>query len=542
MLSKGFFSAVVFSSLFFSCSPKVPVITSIDPKIGRMGEVITLTGNNFGASREESYVSIANILPTNSSYHTWQDNLIVVRVPELGESGLVYVHSRGKKSNGVLFSNYDSVPRPVEGEEFGLEPRIISVSPQTGTPGSLITITGNNFGVSRDNSGVFFAWDYNSASLNPYVVREPEFIEVSEIELGYESWNAREIRVRLPDGAISGNIEVRTPNGRSRPVFFDVSGRSGIKNFIDKRSYTVSYSVDIKVLNATRPNNLYLWMPIPVSSSSQRNVSLISRSAEPFAENYRGVSLFKLDNLGTGSNKSINLSFRVEVYAVETEIRPASVRQEPSVIRTAYTQSTALLPSDNALIKTTVDSIIGREQNPYTKARALYNWVIANLQITEALPSSTEVSLITALEQKRADPYTVALLYTAMARAAEVPCIPVAGVLINSSGQTIRHYWTEFWIDSFGWVPADTAMGAGAVPESFISVEDYANYYFGNLDNRRIAFSRGELTLSQMDRRGRPVSHTQSFSLQNIWEEATGGLESYSSLWGDITISGIYVQ
>jgi transglutaminase-like putative cysteine protease len=542
MLSKGFFSAVVFSSLLFSCSPKVPVITSIDPKIGRMGEVITLTGNNFGASREESYVSIANILPTNSSYHTWQDNLIVVRVPELGESGLVYVHSRGKKSNGVLFSNYDSVPRPVEGEEFGLEPRIISVSPQTGTPGSLITITGNNFGVSRDNSGVFFAWDYNSASLNPYVVREPEFIEVSEIELGYESWNAREIRVRLPDGAISGNIEVRTPNGRSRPVFFDVSGRSGIKNFIDKRSYTVSYSVDIKVLNATRPNNLYLWMPIPVSSSSQRNVSLISRSAEPFAENYRGVSLFKLDNLGTGSNKSINLSFRVEVYAVETEIRPASVRQEPSVIRAAYTQNTALIPSDNALIKTTVDSIIGREQNPYTKARALYNWVIANLQITNALPSSASVSLVTALEQKRADPYTAALLYTAMARAAGVPCIPVAGVLINSSGQTIRHYWAEFWIDSFGWVPADTAMGAGAVPESFISVEDYANYYFGNLDNRRIAFSRGELTLSQMDRRGRPVSHTQSFSLQNIWEEATGGLESYSSLWGDITISGIYVQ
>jgi len=536
------FLLLFFSALLLSCNSKVPVITSIDPKIGRMGEIITLTGSNFGASREESFITIGNIPPTSSSYYLWQDNLIVVRIPELGESGLVYVYAGGKKSNGVLFSNYYSVPRPVEGEELGLGPRIASINPQTGTPGSLITITGNNFGVSRENSGVFFSWDYDSASFNPYVVREPEFIEVSEIELGYESWSAREIRVRLPDGAISGNIEVRTPHGRSRPSFFDVSGKSGIKNLKNKRSYTVSYSVDIRVLEATRPNTLYLWIPKPVSSPSQRNISLISRNAEPFVENYRGVSLFKIDNLGTGASQSINLSFRVEVYTVETEIRPASVRQEPSVIRTAYTQSTALLPSDNALIKTTVDSIIGREQNPYTKARALYNWVIANLQITEALPSSTEVSLITALEQKRADPYTVALLYTAMTRAAEVPCIPVAGVLINSSGQTIRHYWTEFWIDNLGWVPADTAMGAGAVPESFITIEDYANYYFGNLDNHRIAFSRGELTLSQMDSRGRLVSHIKSFSLQNIWEEATGGLESYSSLWGDITISGIYVQ
>jgi len=544
MLNKNlFFSAIFFSILLSSCNSKVPVITSIDPKIGRMGEIITLTGSNFGTSRDESFITIGNIPPTSSSYYLWQDNLIVVRIPELGESGLVYVHSRGKKSNGVLFSNYDSVPRPVEGEELGLEPRIASVSPQIGTPGTLITITGNNFGVSRENAGVFFSWDYDSASFNPYVVREPEFIEVSEVELGYESWSAREIRVRLPDGAISGNIEVRTPNGKSRPVFFDVSGKSGIKNFKDKRIYTVSYSVDIRVLDATRPNTLYLWIPIPVSSPSQKNVSLISRNVEPFVENYRGVSLYKLDNLGTGVNQSINLSFRVEVYAVETEIRPASVRQEPSVIRAAYTQSTALLPSDNALIASTVNSIIGREQNPYTKARALYNWILANLQITEALPSSTvKVSLTTALEQKRADPYTAALLYTAMARAAGVPCIPVAGVLINPSGQTIRHYWSEFWIDNLGWVPADTAMGAGAAPESFITVEDYANYYFGNSDNHRIAFSRSELNLSQMDSRGRLVSHPQSFSLQNIWEEATGGLESYSSLWGDITISGIYVQ
>jgi transglutaminase-like putative cysteine protease len=527
--------------LFISCNSKVPVIFSIEPKIGGKGEVITLEGVNFGSSREESNVTIAGTAPTNSSYYTWQDDRIVVRAPESGESGLVYVNVKGKKSNGVLFSNSTVMPMPIGSEEPGFEPRIFSVSPQTAAPGTLITITGNNFGGSREGGGVFFSWDFEASSINSFAVREPEFIEVSETELGYEFWNAREIRVRLPDGAVSGNLEIQTPRGKSRSVLFDVSGKPGTKTFKEKRAYTISYSVDIKVLEAARPNTLYLWMPQPVSSPSQRNVNLVSRSAEPFVENHHGVSLFKLDNLGVGLKQTINLSYHVEVYAQETGIRPLSIRQNDASPLTVYTQSSALIPCDDPKIKTLVNTIAGRERNPYLKARLLYDWIVTGINITETF-SSPAAGIAAAVEQKRADSYTAALLYCAMARASELPCIPVAGVLVNRSGQTIRHYWAEFWIDGFGWIPVDPAMGTGAVPSSFVVKQDLANYYFGNLDSQRIAFSRGELFLSQMESRGRMVSHPQSYSLQNVWEEAAGGLGSYSSLWGDITITGIYVQ
>jgi transglutaminase-like putative cysteine protease len=542
-------SAILF---FFSCSAKTPVITSIDPKFGRMGEIITLTGYNFGASRDESFVTIAGISPTNSSYYLWQDNQIIVKIPELGESGLVYVRVKGKRSNGVIFSNSASVPRPVDGEELGLEPRISSVAPQIGAPGTLITITGNNFGISRENSpesvaGVFFSWDYESGAFNPYAVRGPEFIEVSETEMGYEHWSAREIKVRLPDGAVSGNLEVRTPHGKSRSFFFDVSGKPGFKNIRDKRGYTITYSVDIRVTDASRPNMLYLWIPKPVNSPSQRNVTLISRSIEPFMENYKGVSLYKLDNLLAGTSQSINLSYRVEVYSVGSVIRPLSIKQETTELSAAHTKSSSLIPSDVPQIKTAANLIVNREQNPYIKAKAIYDWIINNMQISD---SETSKSLVEVLEQRRGDPYSAALLYTALARAAGVPCIPVAGVLVNQNGHTLRHYWAEFWIDGFGWLPVDPAMGAGAVKltdnvnRQFNeeTEKDLVNFYFGNLDNQRIAISRGELILSQIENRGRLVSHPQSYSLQNVWEESAGGLESYFSLWGDIIISGIYVQ
>jgi len=536
---KKTFTLLIFFLFFYSCNLKVPVISSIDPKIGRMGEIITLTGKNFGTDREDAYISIAGTAPTNSSYYVWQDDHIIVRIPESGESGLVYVYVKGKKSNGVLFSNSAAVPRPIEGEEMGLEPRITSISPQTGAPGSVIVITGTNLGNSRENGGVFFSWDYEMPSFNPHIVKEPEFIEVSETELGYESWNSREIHIRVPDGAVSGNLEIKTNNGKSRPVFFDISGKPGNKTFKEKRGYTVSYSVDIRIQEASKPNTLYLWIPHPVTSPYQRNVSLISRSMEPFVENYHGIDIFKLDNLGSGSSHTINLSYRVEVYAQETGLKPQLIKQEKNPHLALYTQSTNLIPSSDPKIKERVSAIVKREQNPYIKAKVLYDWITGEAQITENAPVSIN-NVVAAMEQKKLDPYNAAILYTTMARAAGLPCIPVAGVIVNRSGQTLSHYWAEIWIDGFGWLPVDPAMGAAAVPDAFVIKQDGVNSYFGGMDNQRIAFSRGELILSQMDSRGRLVSHTQSYSLQNICEEAAGGLESYSSLWGDITITGIY--
>jgi transglutaminase-like putative cysteine protease len=156
--------------------------------------------------------------------------------------------------------------------------------------------------------------------------------------------------------------------------------------------------------------------------------------------------------------------------------------------------------------------------------------------------SQSAGDIFAALETKRVDSCLAALLYCTLLRSAGIPCQPVAGVLVNRNRQTMNHYWAEFWIDGFGWVPVDPAMGAKAVPAPFSVYEDQPNFYFGNIDSQRIAFSRGFSYLSPMDPRGRTAAHGRFYSLQNIREEAIGGIESYSSLWGDITITGIYAQ
>jgi transglutaminase-like putative cysteine protease len=505
-----------------------------------MGDVIDIYGENFGAPQGESYVTIAGTPPTSSSYVLWQDDRISVKVPEFGDAGLVYVHKGNRKSNPALFSNLAVMPELVRGSDTGINPLISSVEPSSGFVGSLITVFGSNFGSSRENSTVVFAWEAESSPGAPVEIQPSENIVVPDPDLGYEFWSEREIRVRVPDGAVSGNLEVRTPRGNSRPLFFEITGKPGTKTLKDKRSYTLSYAVDIQVEEGLPPNSLYLWFPLPSRSASQRGARVLNRNAEPFVENYRGTSLYQFTDLLSGSRRNVVLSFVIDVYAVETSVKAQEIKISGDSPMTAlYTLPSALVPSDSGLIIARAAAVTGRERNPYVKARMIYDWLITQGGIRAAALGG---GALEALEETMADSYRASLLYCALARAAGVPAIPVSGVLVNRLQETSRHYWAEFWIDGFGWIPLDPALGAGAAPGNFNLRPDHGAYYFGNLDNQHIAFSRGEALLSRMDPRGRTAIRTREYSLQNLWEEAVGGLASYSSLWSDVRITGVYVQ
>ena len=536
----SFFCLLILCAGFLAaCGRGGPRIASIYPSIGRLGDPLTIRGSGFGNARNESYVTIAGIPPTSSSYISWSNEEIVVRVPEFGNAGLIRVHRGRNKSNPVLFSNQTVLPGRVRvnGEaDIGINPRIISVEPASAAIGSLITIQGNNFGSSRENSMVLFSW--NSSHSPAAGIPLADLVEVSGVELGYEFWSDREIRVRVPDGAASGNLIVQTHRGASRPISFEIAGKPGTKVFRDRRSYIISYMVDVRVEQAAIPNALYLWMPEPALSGSQRNIRLVYRSLDPFVENHRGTSLFQFINLPAQANLGITLSYVVDVYAVETNITNLNpVRlNSPSPVGTMYTLPSPLVPSDDSGIRTLAAQITGPERRPYAMARRIYDWLLS-LDI-QAAPLSG--GALEALEERVADSYRAALLFCALARASGIPAIPVAGILIDNAQTTTRHYWAEFWLDGFGWIPVDPAFGAGAAPPDFNLREDHRQFYFGNMDNQRVAFSRGEHSLSQMTPHGRIVQRAREHSFQNLWEEAAGGLVSHSSVWGEVIITGTF--
>ncbi len=522
-----------------SCFSKSPRIESIDPRIGSLGEILTIRGQHFGKERGENYVTIGGIVPTASAYIQWQDDLIALRTPDFGDSGLVYVHVNGKRSNASLFTNRSVMPQRVTDTQTGSGPVLSSLSPVSGRIGSFVTLRGSSFGAARDKSKVLFSWSSeNSLTAMGDTSQSLKTVEVSDTELGYEYWSDREIRVRVPDGAISGSVQVATEQGTSMPLFFDVVDKPGSKVFKDKRSYAISYGVDIRIQKAAVPNTLYLWIPIPTVSAQQRISQQLARSAEPFVENYLGSSLFQIKDLQTGTSNTVTVSYVIDVYAVETTVKAQGIKRDLSApIQALYTQSSSLIPSDNQEIQKKANAVVGKEQNPYIQAQRLYEWLTAQGGIQQE-PVTTDV--IESMKLQKLDAYTASLLFCAMARSLNIPAIPNAGVLVNKSRETRKHYWAEFWVDGLGWIPVDPAMGASAVPESFVFRSDAATYYFGNVDSQRISFSRGIINVSSMDPKGKIVRRDREYALQTIWEESAGTLESYSSLWSDVLVTGVY--
>ena len=535
--------ALLAALAFVGCHPEDPVIVSISPERGVPGEIILIEGAYFGAERGASFVTIAGTQPTAAAYLDWSDAMILLRAPDFGDAGLVFVHVEGRRSNGAFFANAAAIPRTVPGERSGIGPAIASISPPEAAVGSVVTITGSGFGNSRGSGAVFFTRE----SFSPTGARA--LVQVTDAEFGYELWTDREIRARVPDGAASGHLEVRTARGSSGPARFDVSAGPGTKTFGDRREHVITYSVTINTRDASEPNALHLWVPSPAASAEQRDIQMLSGSPAPSIMDYMGTSFHRLENLEAHSGANVNISWAVGVYEVRTEVRPEEIRRVASPIRDANTRACPRVPSDDPVVRGLAASIFGTQANPYLRARAIYEWMLRSL---EWVPRARSDGVLYAVENLRADPFLGALLFVALLRAADVPSRPVAGVLVNPDRRALNHYWAEFWIDGLGWIPADPAMGASILaggsplPVEFLPQEargyaeeraDAAAFYFGNMDSRRIAFSRGVTDIAQLDPRGRTITHVRSYALQTLWEEAVGDID-YSSVWGSIIIYG----
>ena len=110
--SKGFIPTVVVVTLvvFVLLSPRMagspPRLESITPPRGKPGDVMILSGRNFGNPRETAEVRISGISPTSQDYTEWTDTRISVRIPDEATSGIVYVLTKSGRSGGLLFISH----------------------------------------------------------------------------------------------------------------------------------------------------------------------------------------------------------------------------------------------------------------------------------------------------------------------------------------------------------------------------------------------------------------------------------------------------
>ena len=527
----------------------VPEITSVVPPVGSPGDLVVINGENFGSVRDMSYVEIAGSKLTASSYISWSNNCIKIVLPANVQDGLLVVGTKEMRSKPALFANEVEIPVPVPVVQQVTKPVITMLSSDKLSVGELLVISGNNFGDSKNQSKVLFTMDCNNkiseADYKNVALLTENMIPASEDDFDYVSWSNTEISVRVPDGASSGLVIVDTGREKSDPKEFVVNTEAGRKEYLNKKIYLVEYTADIADVVTNDISTITLRCPVPFSSPAQPQVEITDVVPEPILVNYQNNLIHQITRSRNNTPKSVfKQNFVLPVFEVRTNVNVTKIgnykNTEKNLLSGALKADT-LIPCDDKSVKELCEKIIGKEKNPWSKAKFIYDYMCENFSVLSKVRKGDSDPL-DLIKKGNGDAYDFAVICTALLRAAEIPAYTDSGILVNQDLQTQTHWWCEFYIDKVGWIPCDPALGAGLEYKQWTDsdVVDAKNFYFGNMDSHHIMFSRGWSQLKPFSADSKIVQQPRSFALQSIWEEASKDTAKYSSYWSVPVVKGVY--
>jgi hypothetical protein len=190
-LSASFETTRLHTFALFSENQSGPLsISGLEPTAGSRGTMVAITGSGFGKGRGSSYVTFGSSLV--AVYGTWSDKYIQVVVPPTASSGEVRVVIGGSVSNS----------RPFIVVNDDNPPLIDAITPVAGSVSTIVTITGQRFGLQRLGSAVYFA---------------------GVPARGYTSWKDTAIEAVVPVGGSSGELVVKISGRGSNAFSFSVT-------------------------------------------------------------------------------------------------------------------------------------------------------------------------------------------------------------------------------------------------------------------------------------------------------------------------------
>ncbi len=269
--------------------------------------------------------------------------------------------------------------------------------------------------------------------------------------------------------------------------------------FFDPREFLVEYSIEVPRLDLPDEGDLKIWLPLPLNRLGQDMIEIIDIVP---AENVVGfpridgeiaymLLSFELVSLEEDLNIKVLFSFRH--FRQEFDIDPSQIGdydwESPLYIENTLSTESIYY---NEEMKDLAGRIIGEEKNAYLQARLLYDYVVENIFYSLIAHASLEAEGIPeslfAMEHGYGDCGMQSMFFAALCRSIGIPARTPGGFQLFS-GQLGTHFWAEFYLPNYGWIPVDTSVGQGVMYSVGVTEEEsriYKDFYFGNLDPLRM--------------------------------------------------------
>ena len=273
--------------------------------------------------------------------------------------------------------------------------------------------------------------------------------------------------------------------------------------YINPIDFQGNVTIDIPRKKLPKTAVVEIWVPLPLATASQKWPRVISLTPEKYLTTVPHLDgdiafahfSFPMEELKDDLNISVDFSF--SHYQQRFIVDPEKVLpyDKDSSLYRQYTRSHANIAVTSEMRKT-ANRIVGRETNPYLAAQKIYRYIVDNIPYSFA-PHLTLQALgipesVFVLEHGHGDCGSQAMFFSALCRSLGIPARSSGGFQIVP-GWAGTHFWTEFYLEGYGWIPVDPTVGEAADWTGEITEEErrtFKEHFFGNLDPYRFTIQK----------------------------------------------------
>jgi len=180
------------------------------------------------------------------------------------------------------------------------------------------------------------------------------------------------------------------------------------------------------------------------------------------------IAIFYFSSVPAGKTVVVFMGYTIKIEKMGIVIDPAKVSADYSKdideVK-GYLGNEGGVDVNNESIRNSSHSIVQKEENPYLKGKAIYDFIARNIEYENVEDVSGWQAPNETLSKARGNCNAITKLFIALARASGLPAREVAGVVFTPNVSEKKciadagHAWAEIYLPGYGWLPVDATFG-----------------------------------------------------------------------------------
>ncbi|MFH1453686.1 MAG: transglutaminase-like domain-containing protein [Armatimonadota bacterium] len=285
-------------------------------------------------------------------------------------------------------------------------------------------------------------------------------------------------------------------------------------SFVSPLSYLAKFSINIPHKKFPKKGTLKIWVPAPIQTACQQNVKTTAITPQeylksaPHTDEDIGIAYFEIPLEELTKDIDIELTYSFDHYEQYFRLDPNNLGLYNSKTQlygtyTGYTKN--ICPGQE--VKDKALKIVGDEKNPYLRAKKIYDYIIDNVSYSYTphvyLDQLNISETAFVLKNNFGDCGAQSMYFAALCRSLGIPARATGGMLLTP-GKPSTHFWAEFYVPSYGWIPVDTTIVDALLASDSLTPAEKKKareYYFGGMDPYRMVIqSDVDISLSPLER------------------------------------------